>query len=75
MSRGRWNVWSKDPSRDAWMVVEPSVSERVARDGAARRTRTAERLGFEAKFMALPGGETPHTRSEAHERAEPEAER
>jgi hypothetical protein len=57
----KWNVWSKDPSRDAWMVVDPSVSERVALDGAARRAATAQRLGVEAVFVALPSGETPHT--------------
>lgn len=58
--RNRWNVWSKDPSRDAWMVVEPDVTERVARAGAERRMRTARNRGMEAEFRALPAGRTPH---------------
>jgi hypothetical protein len=68
-------VWSKDPSRDAWMVVEPNVNERVARDGAARRTRTAQRYGIDAEFLALPGGETPHNRHAECEVSDQEAER
>jgi hypothetical protein len=47
------------------MVVEPNVSERVARAGANRRTRTADRLDMDAEFLALPSGETPHDRSAA----------
>jgi hypothetical protein len=75
MKRTRWHVWSKDPSRDVWMVVEPDVSERVARDGVARRTRTAQRHGVDAEFLALPIGETPHNRRADCEVADPKAER
>lgn len=75
MSRTKWHVWSKDPSRDAWMVVEPNVSERLAREGAARRTRTAQRLRIEAEFLALPRGETPHRHAEERKGDSQEAER
>lgn len=60
-ARRRWNVWSKDPSRDAWLVVEPKVSEAEAKAGVERRMATARRRGMEGvEFMALPAGQTPH---------------
>lgn len=54
-----WNVWSKDPSRDVWIVVDTG-SEAEAKAGAERRQQSARRVGFEARFVALPAGRTPH---------------
>jgi hypothetical protein len=54
----RWQVWSKDPSRPGWVVID-SGTEREAREGAERRKRTAERHGVEADYLALPRGQEP----------------
>lgn len=60
----RWNVWSKDPSRPVWMVVD-SGSERDSIEGAERRQKAALRLGVsDAKFLALPAGKEPPAEEE-----------
>jgi hypothetical protein len=58
MSR-KWTIWSKDPSRNAWLAVEANMSEKMARDGVERRMATAKRHGLTAEFVALPWGEMP----------------
>ena len=54
----RYNVWSKDPSRDAWLVVDGG-SQATAEKGAQRRNAGLAKRGLPPAYVALPVGQVP----------------